>query len=95
MKWINLCWLFVFIVFLADFSNSLGDPYKILGIPKSATVTEIRKSYKQLAKEWYVPKYCLLIVIRNTSKTFYTPRNYKFSCNNFKLVIFYRFFTGT
>lgn len=56
MKWINLCWLFVFIILLADFSNSLGDPYKILGIPNSATIPEIRKSYKQLAKEWYVLK---------------------------------------
>jgi DnaJ family protein C protein 16 len=32
--------------------QGLGDPYKILRIKKSATVQEIRKAYKQLAKEW-------------------------------------------
>lgn len=33
-------------------AQGLGDPYKILGVQKSATVLEIRKAYKQLAKEW-------------------------------------------
>lgn len=28
------------------------DPYKILGIDKKATLQDIRRSYKQLAKEW-------------------------------------------
>lgn len=32
----------------------LGDPYKILGIGEKATLQEIRRAYKQLAKEWYV-----------------------------------------
>jgi curved DNA-binding protein CbpA len=33
-------------------AQGLDDPYKILGIQKSATQQQIRKSYKQLAKEW-------------------------------------------
>lgn len=28
------------------------DPYKILGVQKHATLQDIRKAYKQLAKEW-------------------------------------------
>lgn len=31
-----------------------SDPYKILGIQKHATLQDIRKAYKQLAKEWWV-----------------------------------------
>jgi DnaJ-class molecular chaperone len=33
-------------------AQGLGDPYKILGIQKTATQQQIRKAYKQLAKEW-------------------------------------------
>lgn len=33
-------------------SDTLGDPYKILGVSKYATIQEIRKAYKHLAKEW-------------------------------------------
>lgn len=42
-----------FVVSLAGvcFGN-LGNPYKILGIEKKATITDIKKAYKQLAKEW-------------------------------------------
>jgi len=32
--------------------DSLGDPYKILGVSKHATVQDIRKAYKHLVKEW-------------------------------------------
>lgn len=28
------------------------DPYKILGVTKSASLAEIKKVYKRLAKEW-------------------------------------------
>lgn len=45
----------ILLVYLIDISYGLGNPYKILGIPASSTVTEIRKAYKQLAKEWYGP----------------------------------------
>lgn len=33
-------------------SDTLGDPYKILGVSKHATVQDIRKAYKHLVKEW-------------------------------------------
>jgi len=33
-------------------SDSLGDPYKILGVSKHATIQDIRKAYKHLVKEW-------------------------------------------
>lgn len=32
--------------------SCLENPYKILGIDKKASLTEIKKAYKQLAKEW-------------------------------------------
>lgn len=35
-------------------SQKIGDPYKILGIHPKAALPEIRKAYRQLAKEWYV-----------------------------------------
>uniref|UniRef100_A0A1B6DHU2 DnaJ homolog subfamily C member 16 n=1 Tax=Clastoptera arizonana TaxID=38151 RepID=A0A1B6DHU2_9HEMI len=36
--------------------NGIMDPYKTLGVPKSATAPEIRKKYKALAKEWHPDK---------------------------------------
>lgn len=33
--------------------DSLGDPYKILGVSKRATLQDIRKAYKHLVKEWW------------------------------------------
>ncbi|XP_014254175.1 dnaJ homolog subfamily C member 16 isoform X1 [Cimex lectularius] len=36
--------------------KSLDDPYKVLGIHRSSSVPEIRKAYKQLAKEWHPDK---------------------------------------
>lgn len=29
-----------------------ANPYTILGVEKKATITDIKKAYKQLAKEW-------------------------------------------
>ncbi|XP_071876722.1 dnaJ homolog subfamily C member 16 l(3)80Fg [Bombus fervidus] len=37
-------------------SESLGNPYKILGVHKRATLQEIRKAYKNLVKEWHPDK---------------------------------------
>ncbi|XP_071446764.1 dnaJ homolog subfamily C member 16 isoform X1 [Hetaerina americana] len=45
-----------FLLILALGVQGLGDPYKILGIRRSATVQEIRKAYKQLAKVWHPDK---------------------------------------
>ncbi|KAG5319378.1 DJC16 protein, partial [Pseudoatta argentina] len=36
--------------------DSLGDPYKILGVSKHATLQDIRKAYKHLVKEWHPDK---------------------------------------
>lgn len=43
-----LFWVFILNAVLAD----LGNPYKILGVNRKATLQEIRRAYKQLAKEW-------------------------------------------
>lgn len=32
--------------------SCLSNPYKILGVDKKAALAEIKKAYKQLAKEW-------------------------------------------
>lgn len=42
------------IVFLVLLSMVCGlwDPYEVLGLKRSATVQDIRKAYKQQAKEW-------------------------------------------
>lgn len=36
--------------------SGFSDPYRVLGVPKSSTVPEIRKAYKNLAKEWHPDK---------------------------------------
>lgn len=37
-------------------AQKIGDPYKILGVHRKASLPEIRKAYRQLAKEWYLSK---------------------------------------
>ncbi|XP_039296938.1 dnaJ homolog subfamily C member 16 [Nilaparvata lugens] len=54
MKWLTL--LSSFLLFIDVCLSLAGDPYKILGIHKSALAPEIRKAYKQLAKEWHPDK---------------------------------------
>lgn len=46
-----LCVGLFFVVNLAGVL-CLGNPYSILGVEKKATITDIKKAYKQLAKEW-------------------------------------------
>lgn len=45
--------LVVFSVLIREiFSASIGNPYDILGIDKKSSLADIKKAYKQLAKEW-------------------------------------------
>ncbi|CAG5011375.1 unnamed protein product [Parnassius apollo] len=37
-------------------AQNIGNPYKILGVHRRATLPEIRKAYRQLAKEWHPDK---------------------------------------
>lgn len=53
MQWLKLEILLniLFILVISNFAD-IGDPYKILNIGRKATLQEIRRAYKQLAKEW-------------------------------------------
>ncbi|XP_072944107.1 dnaJ homolog subfamily C member 16 isoform X2 [Epargyreus clarus] len=50
-----LCGLLVLLCCVAA-AQKIGDPYKILGIHRRATLPDIRKAYRQLAKEWHPDK---------------------------------------
>lgn len=45
---------FIFILCLSSLValQNIDDPYKILGINRRASLQDIRRAYKQLAKEW-------------------------------------------
>lgn len=47
---------FIYTLLVITSIQALDDPYKVLGIHKSSTVTEIKKAYKQQAKEWHPDK---------------------------------------
>lgn len=47
-----LCSILILTLVLNFGIGALGDPYKILGISPRATLQEIRRAYKALAKEW-------------------------------------------
>ncbi|CAH0718729.1 unnamed protein product, partial [Brenthis ino] len=50
-------WVLFFLILLPILvAQKIGDPYKILGIHRRASLTEIRKAYRQLAKEWHPDK---------------------------------------
>lgn len=55
MRWMPQLWLcqsYLLIYLLWGVLGELGNPYKILGVNTKASQQEIRKAYKQLAKEW-------------------------------------------
>lgn len=57
---VAICLFFVIFISQQELINStenLGDPYKILGVGRKASTQEIRRAYKQLAKEWWVLKF--------------------------------------
>ena len=47
--------LAIFLLFLVLCEGKL-DPYRVLGVNKRASTQDIRKAYKQLAKEWHPDK---------------------------------------
>ncbi|XP_055676696.1 dnaJ homolog subfamily C member 16 [Lutzomyia longipalpis] len=58
MRW-SACFQVIFLIivlFTVAGTANLGDPYKILGVGRHATLQEIRRAYKQLAKEWHPDK---------------------------------------
>ncbi|CAH0554830.1 unnamed protein product [Brassicogethes aeneus] len=59
MKWLSQLWLIqscLLVFLILDVLGELGNPYQILGVHRRATSQEIRKAYKQLAKEWHPDK---------------------------------------
>lgn len=51
MKRRLLCRIFVLFLLASEYL-CLENPYTILKVEKKASLVEIKKSYKQLAKEW-------------------------------------------
>lgn len=51
-QWLTL--LLVGFCVLYGVYGALGDPYRLLGVARNAKLQDIRRAYKQLAKEWCV-----------------------------------------
>ena len=50
--WVKIEFLLVCLGLIITVGHFEEDLYKVLGVRKSANVKEIKKAYKQLAKEW-------------------------------------------
>ncbi|CRL07622.1 CLUMA_CG020587, isoform A [Clunio marinus] len=50
-----ICGLFISVI-LEISCSSFSNPYQILGVDKRATLPELKRAYKQLAKEWHPDK---------------------------------------
>lgn len=49
--------LLLVIVIFYEIVNSEDDYYSILGLKRNADSEEIRRAYRQLAREWYVIRF--------------------------------------
>jgi DnaJ family protein C protein 16 len=58
MHLINISFLIYFLLCFDNLSANDGnfDPYKTLGLSRTASDQEIRKAYKKLAKHWHPDK---------------------------------------
>jgi DnaJ family protein C protein 16 len=88
MKWRLVSIVLFAIVLTAELA--VHDPYAVLGIPKTATLAEVKNAYRNLVKIWYALvnninvlrssclMYCDLIVFRHPDKSTHPEAETKF-----------------